>query len=127
METKDDALSVTSADLQRPSKPAFELVATIVKLLEPLTPEEQRHILQTVVTWLHLADCPSHGQQQQPATIVAPSDQPPGRIEEYPFSGRKEITPKEFLLEKDPKTDGERLACLAYYLTHYRDQPYFKT
>jgi hypothetical protein len=31
------------------------------------------------------------------------------------------------LLEKRPQTDVERIACLAYYLTHYRDQPQFKT
>ena len=31
------------------------------------------------------------------------------------------------MLEKQPRTDVERMACLAYYLTHYRDQPSFKT
>src|SRR5207249_5163711 len=35
--------------------------------------------------------------------------------------------PKEFLLEKQPRTDVERIACLAFYLTHYRDTPHFKT
>jgi hypothetical protein len=29
------------------------------------------------------------------------------------------------LLEKQPRTDVERIACLAYYLTHYRDTPHF--
>src|SRR6185312_8399188 len=29
--------------------------------------------------------------------------------------------------EKAPVTDVERMACLAYYLTHYRDTPHFKT
>ena len=37
------------------------------------------------------------------------------------------MSPKEFLLEKQPRTDVERMACLAYYLTHYRDTPHFKT
>lgn len=37
------------------------------------------------------------------------------------------MSPKEFMLEKAPRTDVERVACLAYYLTHYRDQPHFKT
>jgi len=31
------------------------------------------------------------------------------------------------MLEKQPRTDVEKVACLAYYLTHYRDTPYFKT
>jgi hypothetical protein len=37
------------------------------------------------------------------------------------------MSAKEFLLEKQPKTDVERIACLAYYLTHYRGSPHFKT
>src|SRR5262249_28712496 len=36
-------------------------------------------------------------------------------------------SPKEFMIEKTPKTDVERIATLAYYLTHYRQTPYFKT
>jgi hypothetical protein len=31
------------------------------------------------------------------------------------------------MLEKRPATDVERIAALAYYLTHYRGQPEFKT
>ena len=30
-------------------------------------------------------------------------------------------------MERAPKTDVERIACLAYYLTHYRGTPHFKT
>lgn len=37
------------------------------------------------------------------------------------------LSPKSFLLDKNPQTDVERVACLAFYLTHYRDIPYFKT
>jgi len=43
------------------------------------------------------------------------------------FSGREELPPKEFIFQKQPKTDVERVACLAYYLSHYRDTPHFKT
>ena len=43
------------------------------------------------------------------------------------FSDRQELSPKEFLFQKQPKTDVERVACLAYYLTHYRGTPHFKT
>jgi hypothetical protein len=43
------------------------------------------------------------------------------------FSDRQELSPKEFLFQKQPKTDLERVGCLAYYLTHYRDTPHFKT
>ena len=43
------------------------------------------------------------------------------------FSKKTELTPKQFLHEKEPQTDVERIACLAYYLAHYRDQSHFKT
>ena len=43
------------------------------------------------------------------------------------FADRATISPKDFLHEKQPKTGIERVACLAYYLAHYRDTPHFKT
>jgi hypothetical protein len=36
-------------------------------------------------------------------------------------------TPKQFLALKKPKTQYERVACLAYYLTYNRQTPQFKT
>jgi hypothetical protein len=38
-----------------------------------------------------------------------------------------EQSPKEFLMEKKPSTDIERITCLAYYLTHNRNVREFKT
>ncbi len=35
--------------------------------------------------------------------------------------------PKDFLRAKNPQSDVQRVACLAYYLSHYRGQPSFKT
>jgi hypothetical protein len=43
------------------------------------------------------------------------------------FSKEQSLSPKEFLMKKQPRSDVERVACLAYYLAHYRDQPTFKT
>ena len=43
------------------------------------------------------------------------------------FGDRAELPPKEFMYQKQPRTDIERIACLAYYLTHYRDTRQFKT
>jgi hypothetical protein len=36
-------------------------------------------------------------------------------------------TPKQFMAAKRPTNDVQRIACLAYYLTHERNQPHFKT
>jgi hypothetical protein len=43
------------------------------------------------------------------------------------FSEDRSLSAKAFMIEKRPQQDTERIACLAYYLTHYRDQPTFKT
>jgi hypothetical protein len=36
-------------------------------------------------------------------------------------------TPKEFMRQRNPQSDVQRVACLSYYLTQYRDQRHFKT
>lgn len=43
------------------------------------------------------------------------------------FSTREEISPKDFLFEKQPRSEIDRVTCIAYYLMHYRDMPHFKT
>lgn len=43
------------------------------------------------------------------------------------FSDREELSPKDFLFQKSPNTDVERVACLAFYLAHYRNVAHFKT
>lgn len=42
-------------------------------------------------------------------------------------AGGPTLTPKLFLAEKRPATDAERVACLAFFLTHYRSAAVFKT
>lgn len=37
------------------------------------------------------------------------------------------LTPKQFMAQKQPKSDIERITCLAYYLTHFKNTPQFKT
>jgi len=37
------------------------------------------------------------------------------------------MSAKDFIIQKQPRTEVERVACLSYYLTHYRDTPTFKT
>jgi hypothetical protein len=39
----------------------------------------------------------------------------------------KDLTPKQFMAQKKPGNNYERVACLAYYLTNYRDTSHFKT
>ena len=56
-----------------------------------------------------------------------PSLQSPANGGAPHFGDRAELPPKEFVFQKQPRTDIERVACLAYYLTHYRDTRRFKT
>lgn len=37
------------------------------------------------------------------------------------------LTPRAFMSQKKPKSLVERMACLAYYLDHFRSTPHFKT
>jgi hypothetical protein len=37
------------------------------------------------------------------------------------------MSPMEFMQNKQPQTDAERVACLGYYLTHFRGTSHFKT
>jgi len=48
-------------------------------------------------------------------------------VSKMSFSDHSAVSPKQFMAEKSPETDVERVACLAYYLAHFRDTPHFKT
>jgi hypothetical protein len=74
----------------------------------------RRRLLDTVATFFGIQS--ASGAPSTSARAAGPS-----------FSEDRSISPKEFLRQKQPRTDVERVACLAYYLTHYRDTPHFKT
>lgn len=98
-----------------------EALSTIVGVLKQLEPTVQNRVLQSVQAFLGLpAQHPasSHGTEVSP-----PSRAAAGRD----FSYDRTLSPKEFLRDKHPVTDVERVTCLAYYLAHYRDSPHFKT
>lgn len=109
------------ADEIPPSPLNFGIVSQISSLLEPLSPEEREHILRTVATWFRV-----HLPTTNPLP-AAPSVRQQGAIADEKFSNRAILSVKDFIFEKDPKTEPERMACLAYYLTHFRDTPHFKT
>ena len=101
-------------------------VALLQQVLEALTPLNQdvrNRIIHTVCTFF---DIPG-GTSPEPRNFggqFAPFQHGPHLTQ---FSDRPSLSPKQFLLEKEPKTDVERVACLAFYLTHYHDTPHFKT
>lgn len=61
--------------------------------------------------------------------VVSDAPRPAGHRSPPPIqiASREPPSPKDFLFQKQPNTDVERVACLAYYLTHYRSTKHFKT
>jgi hypothetical protein len=98
------------------------VLTQILDALQRLDPQSRQRILETVATFFGLAvGSPTQRRSINQPTGVAPL---PGSGS---FSEDRALPPKQFLLEKQPRTDVERVACLAYYLTHYRSTPHFKT
>src|SRR5438105_4083846 len=89
------------------------------EMLRVLPGDEQRRILGWLTEKLNIPPSQPEGR-----TGVQSHPAPPQHTAGL---GRETPTPKAFLLEKRPRTDVERVACLAYYLTHYREMPEFKT
>jgi hypothetical protein len=85
--------------------------------------ETQVRILQSVVTFLKLNEI---RLQENTSSMSGPS-LGKSSAPVHSFQQTAEISPKDFLAEKAPQTDIDRVACIAYYLTHYRDMPYFAT
>lgn len=95
-----------------------EALTTIVGVLKRLDADAQRRVLGSVHAFLGV----------EPRATPTPAAEPaidnltPGR-----FSQDRSLSAKEFMRDKSPMTDVERVACLAYYLSHYRETPFFKT
>lgn len=101
----------------------MEVFQKIVTELKELSKESQKKVLQMVFTLLEIdlrTTQPSLQKNEYTQQVESSYGIPS-------FSEDRSMSPKEFLFQKQPKTDIERVACLAFYLTHYRDTPFFKT
>jgi hypothetical protein len=111
----------TMADEIQNSGTSFTMVSRIIELLEPLAPEDREHVLRTVATWFRVG--PSAQSESHLSSLAGPAKS----LEDEKFSNRPVLSVKDFIFEKNPATEVERMACLAYYLTHFKDTPHFKT
>jgi hypothetical protein len=75
-------------------------------------------LLRTLSTLLGINVLPESARGPRTVSFSEPTER---------FSKEQSLSPKEFLVKKQPRSDVERVACLGYYLGHYRDQPHFKT
>jgi len=109
------------------SQADLDVLTTIISALKKLSKEEQQRTLQAVTLFLGLSLETSHRQPLQPAHRSVDRDLDDSRPAPGSFSEDRKLSAKEFLRDKKPAADIERVACLAYYLAHYRDAPHFKT
>jgi hypothetical protein len=101
--------------------PAGNVDATValkqmLDIMSNVAPENRQRLIQSLATFFDLSQATTSGS-------LNPGHKPAG----IPFSEEKILSPKEFLFQKRPQSDVERVTALAYYLTHYKDTPYFKT
>jgi hypothetical protein len=120
----DEANQVAS-----PQPDDFESLRRIIECLRGQDDEGKVRLLKSAITFLRLDA--AFGAHKQLVAAVSPAVLSPPSIStptsSSSFSTRTEMSPKQFLLEKQPSNDIERVACLAYYLTHFRNMPEFKT
>ncbi len=100
----------------------FKAIQAALEVLEPLGETQREFAVKMILSRLGMSEAPkgiggSHvcvggggggGGATDPAAI-------------------KGLTAKQFLKQKDPKTDLERFVCLAYYLQHVMDTATFTT
>jgi hypothetical protein len=99
--------------------PTAALVA-VVKALDPLEAADRQWVLQSAANkWtINLSQAQAGaGAGGTPGGGGAGAGTPAELVKDA----------KRFLIQKDPKSDLQRIACLAYYLTHGKATPQFKT
>ncbi|MBK9258067.1 MAG: hypothetical protein IPM42_21700, partial [Saprospiraceae bacterium] len=104
--------------LKSPQVDEFGALQELVNILKPLDKAIVKKLIRTLITFY---DIEGFGVGNSLGQNI------PININETKFSDNRDISVKEFMLEKNPQTDVERIACLAYYLTHYKNQEEFKT
>lgn len=100
-----------------------EVLNALISGLSRLDREARLRLLNTVATFFDLGTASRRSLASIEVNAIAErtSDR------DTDFSSQPQLSPKDFLVQKEPKTDVERVACLAFYLTYYRDSPHFKT
>jgi hypothetical protein len=104
------------------SRAVADALNAVIRVLTPLEPDARARVLDSVSTFF------AHRLPASYVDTAAPTSAPDqSQVARPSFSESKAPSPKEFMFQKQPKTDVERITCLAFYLTHFRDMPHFKT
>lgn len=118
---KNDIVTTSPDPAQAATTQAdFDALSAVIAALQTVATDSQERILSAAATFLNIGS-----SRPRDAALSTQPSAPSSH--QHPFSADTSMSPKDFLLEKRPHTDVERVACLAFYLTHYRDTPHFKT
>lgn len=101
----------------------FAALREIVAAFQSLDQSARARLLRTAATFFKLELVDVIG----PAGGLGGARSNPPTAPVATFSEKRAPSPKEFMLDKKPTSDVEKITCLAYYLTHFRDTPHFKT
>src|SRR5712664_747450 len=102
--------------MENDSSSAAKALSTIIDILNGLDDASRIRVLKSISTFFHV---PMEDRGPSPITRNESSSLST-QYSRPSFSEDHTPTPKQFLFEKRPQTDVERIACLAYYLTHFR-------
>lgn len=95
----------------------LKALGVVLDALQPLPAEQREFVLTTVMSRLGVGNSQTKNFEQ--------GGLGPTILRRATVDG--EMTPKEFVKAKKPTSETQRMACLAFYLTHFRNQPHFKT
>jgi hypothetical protein len=127
----DDATDVEERLLAKQGDRDAVVLGRLIAELSAVSDDSRRRLIETICIFFRIA-FPETPSALDDARSIRPSGSSPNAPlsaspNPFRFSEPESTTPKEFMLRKSPTTDVERVACLAYYLTHFRSLPHFKT
>lgn len=120
-------MTVATNELQNDLE--LDALNAIVRALKSLPEDVRSRAVESACNFVGVESpmrATSFTVQTSPASSPNATFRPSSRDNHVGFGERVPLSPKEFLLSKEPHTDVERIACLAYFLTHYRETPHFK-
>lgn len=100
----------------------FDEVQKVINGLMKFDAHSRERIYRTVGTFFGF-DGPSRRSTSDAEHRSTSGEDP----REPHFSTREQISPKDFLFQKQPRSNVDRVTCIAYYLMHHRDMPHFNT
>src|SRR5262245_20177950 len=96
----------------------LKALSVVLDTLEPLNDEQRNFVLRTAIARLAISGIETDSRSRGDA---------PATTGQYRGENSTDLSAKEFIKLKNPNSETQRVACLAYYLTHHRGQLHFKT